>query len=115
MHLLSVFPQILFLAPLTAFMFRITLAILLIYSAWPHYAARSMQRILALIEIILAAALAFGVGTQITALVAFVLFVFLLFYPSAHTYPRSTIILAAIIALSLVVTGAGLFAIDLPL
>ncbi len=114
--MLSLFPQILFLAPLSAFIIRIALAILFAGASWRHISEPALtMRVFAIIEIAVAAALVAGTWTQAIALVAAALILAGLFVPSLRTSPRSTALLALVMSLSLVVTGAGAIAFDLPL
>lgn len=114
--MLSLFPQILFLAPLSAFIIRIALAILFAGASWRHISEPAiMMRVFAIIEIAVAAALLSGTWTQAVALGAAVLLLAGLFVPSLRTGPRSTALLALVMCFSLLVTGAGALAFDLPL
>ena len=113
---LSLFPQILFLAPFSATLIRVALAILLAYVAWDYLSRADMpSRAAGLVKLTLAAALFAGAWTQISALIAALMIAVALIKPSLSILPRSTLALAFIMALSLVFTGAGVFAFDLPL
>ncbi|HEY4526866.1 MAG TPA: hypothetical protein VJK53_03405 [Candidatus Paceibacterota bacterium] len=114
--MLSLFPQILFLAPLSAFVIRIALAILFAGASWRHISEPSLtMRVFAIVEIAVAATLVAGAWTQAVALGAAVLLLAGLFVPSLRANPRSTALLALVMCLSLLVTGAGAIAFDLPL
>ena len=116
MLMLSLFPQILFLAPLSAFLIRIVLAILFAAASWRHIAQPHMSaRIFAIIEIAVAAVLVAGAWTQAVSIVAALLLVFSLIKHSHSISSRSTVLLALVMCASLLVTGAGAFAFDLPL
>lgn len=114
--MLSLFPEILFLAPLSAFLIRVALAVLFGYAAWQHVRrSEVLLRTLALLEVAIAAALLVGAWTQIVALVAGILSVMSLLNPGIRSSARSTMLLALVMCVSLMVTGAGAFAFDLPL
>ena len=91
--MLSLLPQVLFLTPLAIAVIRITLGILFLYAAWRQFPEKDvLTRILAALIVLLV----------------------WLFSPK-RIYPVSTLLLALVMALSLVVTGPGAFAFDLPL
>lgn len=114
--MLSVFPEILFLSPLAPFLLRIALGILLGFAGFRHMRRLDIvSRILAAVEFAAAAALVLGTWTQPAALTASIVAAIWLFQPSSRVHSLSTILLALVIALSLIVTGAGAFAFDLPL
>ncbi len=65
---LSLFPQILFLAPFSATLIRVALAILLAYVAWDYLSRADMpSRAAGLVKLTLAAALFAGAWTQLSA------------------------------------------------
>ncbi len=109
----AIFPNILFLAPLAPLIIRVALAVVFVYCAWQHMKTRSLLAS-ALIETIIATALAAGAWTQPAALLAlFVLGTMLL--QSSRPLARPTLFLALVMCLSLILTGAGALAFDLPL
>ena len=114
--MLSLFPQILFLAPFSAFVVRLALACVLVFMAWRHFSApETSLRALGVLEIAAAAALAAGTWTQGVALAGAVRMLLDIVLPRLRTLPISTTLLALVMFLSLVVTGAGVFAFDLAL
>ncbi|OGG58560.1 hypothetical protein A2765_02435 [Candidatus Kaiserbacteria bacterium RIFCSPHIGHO2_01_FULL_56_24] len=114
--MLSLFPELLFLAPFSAFVIRISVSIVLAHAAYKHLPVSSAAtRTLGVIEGLCALLLFIGAYTQAAALVGLCIFLIHIFMPSLRPLPRSTIILALILCLSLIVTGAGPFAFDLPL
>jgi uncharacterized membrane protein YphA (DoxX/SURF4 family) len=115
--MLSVFPEILFLAPFAALALRLALAILFALGAWQHFSAQDISiRVFSALEFGIAAALFAGAWTQPVALVGLaVALVGLVFVPRIRAYPLSTMLLACVMLASLVVMGAGAFAFDLPL
>lgn len=114
--MLSLFPQILFLAPFSAFLIRVALALILGYAAWKHSSHEEIPlRVLGVLEMAAAAALLAGAWVQGVALVAFIVTATSLVLPRIRVYPLSTLLLSLVMLLSLIVTGAGVFAFDLPL
>lgn len=114
--MLSLFPQILFLAPLATTLLRFSLAVVLGYGAWKHLSFASWNiRVLGIVEIVLAGLVLVGAWVQPAALAAVVVSLAWALWRPSRSMPLSTILLALVIALSLVVTGAGAFAFDLPL
>jgi len=114
--MLSLFPQILFLAPFAPTLIRIALAILLAYAAWKHITRQdTVARALGVLEIVAAGALFVGAWTQGVALASLVGILCGYLFPRMRIYPMSTMLLGLVLSLSLVVTGAGIFAVDLPL
>lgn len=114
--MLSLFPELLFLAPLAAFLIRVTVGILLAYAAFRHLSdSLLMMRIVGGVQAILATLLILGTYTQAAALIALIFALISLTTSKHRVYPRSTLALAAIMAFTLLITGAGPFAFDLPL
>ncbi|HEY4525441.1 MAG TPA: hypothetical protein VJL39_03675 [Candidatus Paceibacterota bacterium] len=113
--MLALFPQILFLAPLALTLLRITIALVLALAAWRQFREGDiLTRVLAVIELAVAAALFVGFWSQAAALVGAILTLIWIF-SSDRPYPKSTALLALVIALALVVAGPGAYAFDLPL
>ena len=133
--MLSLFPQILFLAPAGTALLRISAALTFIYWGyfyWTHLAEVSEERLpivgmvptwLVSIGALLCAAtgalLLVGLWTQAAALVgalgALKSAILGKRYSEVFPFPRSASLLLFAICLSLVVSGAGAFAFDLPL
>lgn len=114
--MLSLFPELLYLAPFSAFIIRITIGFMFALSAYRHvFIPTPIMRALGVIEGISAVLLFVGGYTQAAALVGFVTIAFTLYVSEYRTFPRSTLALLLIMCLSLLVTGAGPFAFDLPL
>lgn len=111
--MLSVLPELLFLAPLAAFVIRVALALTLGWSAWRHFSAGAMAITVA--EAVPAVLILIGLWTQLAAIIAALAIFAWLFMPTMRIFPRSTALLSLVMALSLIVTGAGAFAFDLPL
>ena len=115
--MLSLFPEILFLAPFSIFLIRIALATTLAYSAWNHFGgnAENNARVLAVLEIVAAIAIGVGVWTQAAALGAALILGATLALPRLRNVALGTALLALVMSLSLIVTGAGILSFDLPL
>ncbi|MBI5470298.1 hypothetical protein HY968_03195 [Candidatus Kaiserbacteria bacterium] len=133
--MLSLFPQILFLAPLALTLLRVVLAIYLAYIAWyllsrhaeiEHaelpiigHARHGILWLSAISISAIAALLFIGAWTQVVAIFATVISLKqLVFYKRLKEilpFPPSTCILLLCISLTLIVSGAGGFAFDLPL
>jgi hypothetical protein len=114
--MLSLFPELLFLAPFSALVLRIALAATLAYSAWRHEMSReTLVRLLGAVELGIAASLALGWGAQAGAVLAAATVAASLAIPRVRALPPSTLWLLLALSLSILVTGAGAFAFDLPL
>jgi len=115
-HLLSLFPEILFLGRLSPLLIRVALAIVLAYSAW-HLFSKSdwLSRLVAIAGAIIGIALFVGAWTQAAALGALFVIGLYLFVPSLRTVALGTALLSIVLALSLLVTGPGAYAFDWPL
>lgn len=114
--MLSIFPSILFLAPFSALLIRIALAFVLANAAWKHsYETGNMARGLAALEAITAAVVVVGASTQVAAIVGAIIIGAWLYFPSLRPVAYGTALLSLVLCLSLIVTGAGALAVDLPL
>ncbi len=114
--MLSMFPQLLFLSPFATFLIRIALAAVFGYTAWHRFQKHeTLLRIFALADTGIALMLLVGISTQIAALVACLCIIYALVYPHSSPFPRSTLALGLVMAISIVLMGAGPFAFDLPL
>lgn len=114
--MLSLFPELLFLAPLSATLLRAALAVTLAMSAWRRAATENnLERTIGLLEVGIAIALVAGAWTQAAAMLAAALLAYTLLSPRYRTMPKSTAALALAISVSLLVTGPGAFSFDLPL
>ena len=114
--MLTLFPQILFLAPFSAVLLRTAVAATLAYTAWKHSAVRdTVKRVLSAVEILAGALILVGAWTQVAAIVGVCIVLIWLAFPSTRVVPLSTALLILVMTASLVITGAGLLAFDLPL
>lgn len=113
--MLSVFPELLFLSPLAATLIRGALVIFFGYAAWKHSLNADLSlRALGLGEAAVMFALFFGAWTQPAAVAGAVLLLGW-FFLQTRPYTISSILLALVMCLSLLVLGPGPFAFDLPL
>lgn len=134
MRMLSLFPQLLFLGPVSATLLRIAAGAIFLYLAYFHYqnrrpAAHELGQLVgvsmpllylyALIELLVAASLILGLWTQLSAVIGFGIALKIIFVRNRlkELKPLSTLsyALLALICLSLMFTGAGALAFDLPL
>ena len=111
--MLSIFPSILFLAPFSALLIRLALAIVFSMGGWKHFSDKNLW--LALLEIIVAVSVAVGVSTQIAAIAGAIIIGVWLFVPRLRPFAKETVFLSLVLCLSLIITGAGALAFDLPL
>ncbi len=115
--MLSLFPDILFLAPFSIFLIRIALAMTLAYSAWNHFSndTQSGARMLGILEIIAVITVGVGAWTQAAALGASLIIGATLALPRLRNVALGTALLALVMAITLIVTGPGSLSFDLPL
>lgn len=134
MRMLILFPQLLFLSPLGATLLRIVAGGVFLSLAWDHWRRRDELAVVdfivvghgrwipitaAAIELVVAMGLAVGAYAQLAAiggaLLALKGIVWHGRYPQFFPLSRTANVLLFAVCLSLVVTGAGAFAFDLPL
>ena len=115
--MLSIFPELLFLAPLSALVIRATVAAMFALATYAHVRGATLFiYIMAALEAIATLSLAFGYYAQAGALLAALLATaWALLGRPARPYPLTTTLLLIIMCLSLLVTGPGAFAFDFPL
>ncbi len=111
--MLSIFPELLFLSLFAPFILRVTLAVLFGLASWARFKKGPLA--LSVAEALVAILILIGAWTQLAALAALALLGIYLCFRSHAPYTRSTLLLALPIAFSLLITGAGAFAFDLPL
>lgn len=115
--MLSIFPDLLFLAPLSALAIRMSVACVFALASYTH--ARNAPSLrwygISVFEFVAALSLALGYFAQGGALVGILLIIVWYAFPSLRTYSRGTLFLTLVMCLSLLVTGPGAFAFDLPL
>lgn len=114
--MLSLLPQILFLSPFAATVIRLSLAGMLAYNAWKNASRGGADvRVFSVFESAVAAALFLGGWTQAFAILGSVMLALSLKLPQFRVWPRSTVALMLVMMITLIVTGPGAFAFDLPL
>ncbi|TSC87022.1 MAG: hypothetical protein G01um10148_127 [Parcubacteria group bacterium Gr01-1014_8] len=115
-RMLSLFPELLFLAPFSALVIRVAVAVIFAFSAWTRMQSeQTLLKVFGAIDAILAVMFLSGGYTQLAALIGAVCAIAWLSRTSIRPLPVSTVWLALIMCISLLVTGAGPFAFDLPL
>ena len=132
--MLNPFPSLFFLSFFAPTILRVAAACVMAYIAYTHILNREaiakthfpligagawVAWVSIIVEILVGASLFFGYGTQyaaiLLALIALKYMVWAGKYPKYFIYSRSTAFLLLVIALSLLLTGAGAMAMDLPL
>lgn len=114
--MLSFFPELLFLSPLAALVIRLTLAGLFAHDAWQRLYSPEKNIMSIVSSLAVSICFCIGLWTQLIALLTALTLIVSLFVPRMRLhYPSSTLFLASIMALTLLLTGAGPFAFDLPL
>ncbi len=115
--MLALFPNILFLAPLSILAFRLALTATLVYSAWKHLSGipDPISRSVGALEILVAVGIGVGAWTQLAGVAASLLLITEIALPRLRVVALGTALLALVIALSLIITGPGFFSFDLPL
>jgi uncharacterized membrane protein YphA (DoxX/SURF4 family) len=133
--MLNPFPQLLFLGFFVPTILRVAAAVALGYSAWRITSERAALSkadlpiigtppvaliwISGAVTMLVAAALFFGYGTQVAAILGGIISLKYAFIPKrlVHFSPlsRSAYLLLFVICLALLVSGAGAFAMDVPL
>ncbi|MEK7107233.1 MAG: hypothetical protein AAB899_03550 [Patescibacteria group bacterium] len=114
--MLSIFPDILFLAPFSAFLIRVALALVFVFAINKHW-PRAETSFKALAAIELAAAISIGAGAlaQVGALAGGLVIIYWLARPEVRPISFIATLLSLVLCVSLLLTGAGPFAFDLPL
>ncbi|MDO8514431.1 MAG: hypothetical protein Q7S50_02720 [bacterium] len=132
--MLSLFPDILFLAPVSATILRIVAGVAFLSLAWIHWQKRDeMSQIdfivvgrgmwipifASVFELIIGVGLIIGIYAQamalLGALAALKSFIWKRRYSGLFPLSRTESVLLFVICISVVLTGAGAFAFDLPL
>lgn len=134
--MLNTFPELLYLTLLAPFLLRIALGLIVLWFGYAKLFSRSEAQLAAYtklslpqpkfwlaffgtLEVVAGSLLIIGLFTQVTALVMSVVlmiaFVAKLRYEVLFSISIPFLFLLLVVALSLVVTGAGAFAVDLPL
>lgn len=111
--MLSIFPELLFLAPISAVFIRLAAALTFGYIATKRLNAPSMIRGLGIVEGLVAVLLFIGLYTQAAAIIGCILALMHLSVPRFRILPTSTVILVCVMCLSLLVTGPGPFTLSI--
>lgn len=113
----SIFPEILFLAPLGAVLIRAAAAAVFALSAYTHLReGRTMLwYIFGALEVAVTLSLALGFGAQMGAILGIAVAALWLYLPHTKTASTSTTLLVVAMCVSILFTGPGAFAFDLPL
>lgn len=126
--MLNTFPQLLVYSFYAPALLRVAVAFALFYLAYHQWRRRGeiaqtrskfFPAVSILFNILVGLALFFGYYTQIAAILAIVGFAFGLWMNRRHPHivilPNSTVKILVIICVSILLTGAGAYAMDLPL
>ena len=114
--MLTMWPELLFLSPFAAIFTRVALSTVFALVAYRRFRSRSRTlQLFACLDLVIATALFFGAYMQLMTLFAILCLGAWLVRPQWRPLPQSTNALALIMALNLLITGPGPFAIDLPL
>lgn len=112
----SLFPQLLWMTPVTFVLMRVAAGIIFGYASWKHVFHGSQPvRALGILELILAVGILLGAWTQAAAALGVLVLITWLLVSKTRPFTRIETALVLIMCVSLVITGAGPFAIDLPL
>lgn len=116
MQIFSLFPQILFLAPVVYALYRATIAAFLALDALDQYKKSDVvAKIIAALEVIAAIGLVLGAYAQAAALLSAAIMILQLSVKKYRVLPTTTILLLLIMSIGQVILGPGLFAFDIPL
>ena len=134
--MLSVFPSLFIFGIFAPLILRLAVGVLFFYSGYQHFTkenevlaaeftsrfgsfAKTFALLVAGVEVILGAALIVGFLTQVAALLGMIFVLKLMWfkkeYPILAKHEKAVYVLAFVVLLSLLITGAGAPAIDLPL
>lgn len=113
--MLNPFPDLLVLSFFAPTLLRVAAAAAFLYAAYTLYQHGNKHGLVVALLFAVGAALLAGYYTQYAALAALVLLALELWQRTMRILPRSTLLLLVVICLSLLLTGAGALAFDLPL
>ncbi len=111
--MLSLFPELLFLAPLSAVVIRVAAAYTFTHIASKRLCIPSAARGFGIIEGVVAALLFLGLYTQAAAILGLIVSFIHISFPRFRILPLSTVILVAVMCASLLVTGPGPFTLSI--
>lgn len=114
--MLSPLPELFFLSPLAATLIRVAVAFVFARAAWKHlFDQETREKAVSVLEGVIAVALFLGFYTQYAALIGGLICSVWLYMTSMRPVEKSAVLLIIVMCVSLLVTGAGAFAFDLPL
>ncbi len=117
--MLNPFPELLYLTPLAPFLLRVLLGITFMYFGYERLAKSKTEKSLAAVKILVGILFVIGLYTQVASLLALLILGFRLVQKIRHKAFLSAgvnyYLILFVIALSLLFTGAGTWAFDLPL
>lgn len=120
--MLSIFPSLLTWQLFAPLLMRLTLGTVIVFEAYRAYSKRSIslqQKILSLVEVLAGILLIIGLWTQVAALfIAIDLIIRLAYKIKSKKFLNDGVnyyLILLVMAISLLVTGAGFLAFDMPL
>ncbi len=117
--MLNPFPELLYLSLLSPFLLRLLLGTIFIYFGYERLAKSKTEKPLAIVKILVGILFVIGLYTQIASILAMLILGFRLVQKirsrSFLTAGVNYYLILFVIALSLLFTGAGAWAFDLPL
>ena len=114
--MLSPLPELFFLSPLAATLIRVSAAIVFGLAAWKHFAdTETREKAVSVLEGVIAVGLFVGFYAQFAAIAGGLVACAWIFSANLRPMPKSTVVLVLIMCITLLATGAGPFAFDLPL
>ncbi len=119
--MLSIFPSLLVFEIFSPLLLRLTLGIIFIYWAYKRFRSHNERNDIALgsLELVIGILFVIGLYTQIAALISFIIFLTYLIYKIKNrqflTDGVNYYLILLIISISILLTGPGIWAFDLPL
>mgnify|MGYP001558306607 CR=1 FL=1 len=114
--MLSLFPELLFLGPFSALFIRLALGFVFGYATVHHFKSiDTVVRVFAIVEGAVAVALVLGAWTQLAAVLGVCLVGAWFILPKLRAVALGTALLSLVLSFTLLLTGAGPVAFDLPL
>jgi len=117
--MLNPFPELLYLSLLAPFLLRVLLGITFVYFGYERLSKTKTEKGLAVAKVLIGLLLVIGLFTQVASLLALCILGFRLVQKIRHkaflTAGVNYYLILFVIALSLLFTGAGAWAFDLPL
>ena len=108
--------QLFFLLPLTWALLRVSVAVVFALAAWKHFTdTETREKAVSVLEGVIAIGLFVGFYAQYAAIAGALVACAWAFSMTLRPMPKSTVVLVLIMCVTLIITGAGPFAFDLPL